>query len=258
MNIFIYKYLFVNPFRFLYIWHNDDQAQSAATRYAPVEPLCHHYFFHVIYVYIYIFTCGIYMYIYIYIYICSPNAVVIIRAHLYIYICIYCYISYKRIYIYICNYTFVRVTMPHTPLAFVSFPFGLKSYHIFLSLSIYICVYTLYLMWHMGPGLHSLVIVLHRLPWNGTCCILWPRCFLFSWSTKDQLRAVAHFHWGPASPLSPMSPSAKILQDPDGVLAVGVGMCGTWADIVSTWFPNFNLRLFSHNFSLSQTVQVWE
>ena len=26
-------------------WNNDDQAQSASTEYASVEPLCHHYCF---------------------------------------------------------------------------------------------------------------------------------------------------------------------------------------------------------------------
>ena len=133
----MYIYIYIARYIYIYIytghslprmlfattaWHNNDQAQSAATQYAPVEPLCHHYsFLRNIYIYIYLHT----VYIYIYIYICSPNAVAIIRAHLYMHILL-CIIDIK-------NYIYIYVIIPlyespclTPPLAFVSLPFGLK------------------------------------------------------------------------------------------------------------------------------------
>ena len=127
LHIYIYIHTRSTVFLVCYFattaWHSNDQAQSAATQYAPVEPLLppllFFFFFYVmVYIYIYLHT----VYIYIYTYTCVAQT--LLQLYVHIYICIYCniYISYIYIFIntyrYIWYYTFVRVTMPYTPTSF--------------------------------------------------------------------------------------------------------------------------------------------
>ena len=72
---------------------------------------------------------------------------------------------------------------------------------------------------HMGFGLHGLVIVLQKLPWIGTCCLLW-------WSAQG------HGQFSMRSCIASITNVAKCQNPAGSWWSLG----GIW----STWLPFFN------------------